>query len=541
MLMAGPDQAQSLSSLGDVDVDLSRFVLPELLLSVFDWLPQKDLFSAAAVCHRWRALVLAHPNLFYHLALVFDLERDNMREWVPVHQFCAGLRYLRERNLRASVAVDGTKIMRTVEWTHQARTTQLQVSQPTASSMAVMSAIRDALPILTRLELAFGPVHGAILEKSFLSHLCGAAAPQLQTFSIKLNGFPAQRAVLPERLFAGHAPKLWNCSVYGIKVDRPVPALFATTVVVVIMLARSSTVHLTDHFPRVRRLAIGHTNLPMLYSLPKTLRELEFVVYNDVPDLSELLRPLAAVPHVVMTLFARESPSTVDHRSFVSLFGDLKQFTESLYMQLLDKGDPGVTVLTIHNNVVLNKSSFVRTVLFRRYTDDAFRAVLVANLRPLAAHLLDVAVDEHLFDLLPRVFESLPSTRRLHVYWHPPRSTQMPRVHAGDKRMYCPKLRQLHLAALMTSGPPVEVNAERLQRAIRPGSFSVLQQFTRVQLNRLLVQIPGNGDFTVMDSDEGRRAYIDYDEDCNLVAVMYQVGLEREVDNDLLKGYLARP
>ncbi|KZV93474.1 hypothetical protein EXIGLDRAFT_717076 [Exidia glandulosa HHB12029] len=520
MLSAGPDQAQSLSSPGDVDVDLSRFVLPELLLSVFDWLPQKDLLSAAVVCRRWRALVLAHPNLFYQLALVFDMEHDNMKEWVPVHQFCAGLRYLRERNLRASVVVDWTKIMRTVEGT---------------SSMAVMTAISDALPILTKLELAFGPVHGAILEKRFLLHLCGAAAPQLQTFSIKLNGFPAQRAVLPERLFVGRAPKLWKCRVHGIKVDWPVPALFATSMVVVNMLTRSSTVHLPDHFPRVQKLVIGHTLLPVLYSHPKSLRELCFVVYNNVPNLSELLRPLAAVPDVAMTLVAREPPSAVNHRSFVSLFGDLEQFTERLHMQLEDQGDPAVTVLTIRNNAVLCKSSLVRTVLFRRYTDDAFRAVLAANLRPLAAHILTVSVDEHLFDLLPHIFESLPSARKLHVYWRPPGSTQTPRVHAGHNRMYCPKLQQLHLA---TSGPRVEVNAERLQRAIRPGSFSVLQQFTRVQLNRLLVQILGNGDFMVMDSDEGHRAFLHYDADLKLVAVMYQVGLEHRVDNDLLKKYL---
>ncbi|KZV81073.1 hypothetical protein EXIGLDRAFT_394196 [Exidia glandulosa HHB12029] len=101
MPSAGPDKTPSRSLPVSLDLDLSRFVLPELLLSVFDWLPQKDLLSATASCRRWRALAFSHPGFYYHLELVV-----HGVDWTPLHTFCARLRYLRERNLRASVVVD---------------------------------------------------------------------------------------------------------------------------------------------------------------------------------------------------------------------------------------------------------------------------------------------------------------------------------------------------------------------------------------------------------------------------------------------------
>ncbi|KZV81007.1 hypothetical protein EXIGLDRAFT_731967 [Exidia glandulosa HHB12029] len=515
------------------DFDYSRFVLPELLLCIFDHLPQKDLISASGTCRRWRALAHAHANLYYHLALDVDLARDDMPQ--TLNEFCAGLLYLRTSNLRARVVVDWTKVTPAAITVDQ--TTGLEhpaalppTPQSSAAVQTVMEAIGNALSVITKLELVFGCPTKATLEEDVFPHLCRAAAPQLEKFSLDVltlstpvKNYPS----VPDHLFAGAAPKLAHVCLSGVLIKpQPIPALLSASALE-LNTPLTGTENLLDLVPRVQELTLRGlwaSDLAKLYPLVNTLQKLTFVVAGLTTNVSEQLRPLAQIPQTSITVVVDDSSDVSKHLSFAPFFENLKRRKRPLSLRLNEE-DTGFPTLAFSDADSVDEAQLIRAFCFMGCTNDELRAVLAANLRPLGAYIGRVAVGEHFLELLPDCFVTLPVMDALVVYWDDAlESTNAPRfANTEGKRVHCPNLWQLWLVSLEPESRP-EVRAERLQRVLRPGKIPVLQQYSGVRLKQRLVQKSGDGDFAVVDSDEGYNVLLrGYDADGHLSAVQYGV------------------
>ncbi|KZV93453.1 hypothetical protein EXIGLDRAFT_717057 [Exidia glandulosa HHB12029] len=511
------------------DFDYSRFVLPELLLCIFDHLPQKDLISASGTCRRWRALAHAHANLYYHLALDVDLARDDMPQ--TLNEFCAGLLYLRTSNLRARVVVDWTKVTPAVITVDQ--TTGLEhpaalppTPQSSAAVQTVMEAIGDALSVLTKLELLFGCPIKATLEDDVFPHLCRAAAPQLEKFSVDVLTLPTpvkNYPTVPDHLFAGAAPKLGHVCLSGVLINpQPIPALLSASVLE-LNTPLIGTENLLDLVPRVQDLTLRGlwaSDLAKLHPLANTLQKLTVVVGGLTTNITEQLRPLAQIPQTSITMAVGDWSDVSNHLSLAPFFEDLKRRKRPLSFQLNEEV-AGFPKLTFSDADSVDEDQLIRVFCLIGCTDDELRVVLAANLRPLAACIGSVAVDEHFLELLPDCFVTLPVMDSLVVYWdNALESTDAPRF-ATTKRVHCPNLWQLWLVSLEPEFRR-EVRAKRLQRVLRPGRIPVLQKYSGVSLKQRLVQKSGDGDFAVVDSDEGYNVLLrGYDADGHLSAVQY--------------------
>ncbi|KZV93475.1 hypothetical protein EXIGLDRAFT_835661 [Exidia glandulosa HHB12029] len=459
------------------EFDFSRFVAPELVVS---------------------SLAFSHPSFFYHLELVVR-EAD----WTPLHTFCARLRYLRERNLRASVVVDWSLVNPGGLTTDPRYDVQPLDASTALAIRVVMGTIGDSLSHMFKINLVFGAVLKATLEEKFFPPLCRAAAPRLKDFLLQIRNpspFLEDCAVIPRDLFVGTAPKLWRVVLRGVTVEaqsESVPAFSAVSELMLDVLKEAA--HLPDLFPRVRQLKmqqIAATMLPLLHPLASSLRYLKFNIDGGPPNLGDALRR------------SRRGRS-LSRRSI-----------------------RGFTMLLLHDGEAFETSAFTRAFTFSGCT------FVRSSPRTCGDSLRTLVSSSPSTNTSLTSSPTLPEVCRLTVYWRQLPDSDVPVVRhrfpkMTDNRVYCPKLRHLKLISISIANPRarVQVRAERL----RPGPISVMQQFTDVDLDRHLVQIPGDGDFAVTDSEDGcDPGYHEYTWDRHLVSVMYHVGLGHDFGTDIV-------
>ncbi|KZV93479.1 hypothetical protein EXIGLDRAFT_42938 [Exidia glandulosa HHB12029] len=481
--------------------DHSRALHPELLLCAFDCLPQEDLLSAAKVCHLWRTLALQHSNHFYHLALVVDLGMKRDDVWLALKKFCADVHYLHQQNLRASLAVDWSRNTFSYVMAYDSAGRPMLKEQPPSVETAltiytVMDAVREALPIVSKLKLVFGTALEA--GEAVCPYLCDTRAPELREFSIRVTSNPSfgdeNCATIHPDLFAGTAPKLSRIDLDTVKVDHQRIAAFAA-VKVASLYRVDVQAHLPTLLPRVQQLTIDRVpaeDLKLLHSVPGPLRRLTISVDCTTTVTTAVLQPLAAVPDINISLVANDDvPCAIEGLSLASFFEPRCQL--NLTLQLCNHGDSVVQVVLYDSNSRSPEdAAFLRAFGFVGWKDDGLCAVLVSTLRPLAPRIMKAAMDDSFLDLLPQLFVDLPALQTLHVQWgrcdKPSSFSNISTT--GGNRLHCPKLSNLKLSkGAASSAVRVEVNAEQLQRVLRP-EVSVLQQFSSVEMKQILVQNP---------------------------------------------------
>ncbi|KZV93478.1 hypothetical protein EXIGLDRAFT_42937 [Exidia glandulosa HHB12029] len=525
----GPTPSLSLPS----DFDYSRFVLPELLLDVFDYLPQRDLLSVSGVCRRWRSLALSHPNLFYHLALNVDVARADV--WKTLNTFCAGLLYLRTRNRRASVAVDWSRLSGVTDTVDRIAIikseSSLSSSSVTLAVRIVMEAIGDSLAILNKISLTFGAPPDFIFPNTVFPFLSCASAPQLDKFALTVFApLMDDPIVLSPSLFKGVAPKLRDVTLRGVCLDcQSHPALAAASVVDLDLVKLWGS--LSSCFPNVHELKMRHLSMfTTIHSLIGTLRNLAFGFSLGMADMGVVLKPFARVPRTLITVNASINGSSGD-LTLASFFGAPHE--PELYIQLLGNSVDMVQLAVSDKHADAEREAkFARIFAFTGFNDAALRGILGKTLRPLTRRIVNVVVAEALLELLPEFFDSLPALESLHVEWSPeaspaPLSSSFPNLNASGTRVHVPKLRHLQLIASSYTGNPllrVEVPAERLRRVLRPQG-SLLQDYVGVKLKQFLVQDEMTGDFAAVDSDkEYRAACVGHDAHGHVCTIMYSTG-----------------
>ncbi|KZV88006.1 hypothetical protein EXIGLDRAFT_723110 [Exidia glandulosa HHB12029] len=449
--------------------DYQRFLLPELILCIFDQLPHRDLLSAAGACSRWRYLALKHPNFAYHVALVVDVKHPASCQRLTA--FCAVLRCARQRKVDVCVSVDWRPAAAAVTTDPATGALVLhadteQNKKPVHAMRTIMAAIRDSLRRIIELELTFGAVHRQTLWEDIFFKL-EAPMPRLQEFTFKV-GLPQElydehHTYLPLRLFARNAPKLWRVTIAGIELNnRPIDAFSKASVVDVATVNTDFDLHAL--FPNLCELTVRVTPVKvvaMSLCFTWTLDRLKTVVVSRTPIYLADTQQICQVPQTFVTfdvsgllgnvslvLFVKPIPSTVVLR--------LGRIVDSLD----PTGSCAVVTIASHN------SNTVREFGLRGCTDAELHTILLANLRLFGPRIVAVYAQDCFIDVLPDIFDTLPELEVLNVEWP---AIPTPALRRNwHKRVYCPKLRQVNLFDL-SSRVEANANVERLRDVIWPG------------------------------------------------------------------------
>lgn len=231
--------------------DCTKQIPVELLSMVFNQLSTPELFVAAAVCARWRALAKLHDNC-YALASI------DMSDW-----WDASKRRVQEMQQR---------FMRTIDTARDTDTRlriTMNIHEPWGAWDANLSCAQDAIDatgdaihLLQHLSVELPSMFASV----FFDAVCEKPAPVLQHFRFYLYG---RNECIPHDLLLKAAPRLTSVSLEGtVKALAPVApiAAFARAQVVALNLEdsekRVSFVDTMRAFPNVQHLTC-HFNAPL--------------------------------------------------------------------------------------------------------------------------------------------------------------------------------------------------------------------------------------------------------------------------------------
>ncbi|KZV93482.1 hypothetical protein EXIGLDRAFT_717082 [Exidia glandulosa HHB12029] len=452
-------------------VDYHRFLLPELILCVFDYLPHRDLLSAANACALWRCLALKHPDFAYHIALVVDVKHPTF--CTRLTNFCAALRCALHRNVNVCVSVDwrpASALVRnnTGALVLQAETVLNADANPERMSRVqamrtIVAAIGSSLDRIVNLELTFGAVHRQTLFQEVFYKL-ETPAPHLQEFALKIEMpsklYDEHRTYLPLSLFARSAPKLWRLTMAGIELNaRPLAAFSKVSELDVARVNPAIDMHAL--FPNLRDLSVRITPFEHVAAALRC-------VTGKLTRLTTALGPVMSMS-LSLSEYMLMIPRTFIILDVSGQMISLLKLAPRIVLRLgriADPQDPGgyCTVVTIASY----DSPVVREFGLRWRTDPELHGILSVNLRVFGPRIVAMYVQDCFLDVLSDFFDTLPELEIITVEWPAiPTSNLRSSLH---KRLYCPKLRQVNLIDF-ASRVEASTNAERLRNAIWPGEL----------------------------------------------------------------------
>lgn len=454
--------------------DHSRLLHLELLLSVYDFLDQGDLLSAAGTCQRWRSMARMHHFFFYSISVTVDLRDAAFPR--QLEDFCAAMRCAAERNVRVSVAADW-RTADTSHWSLGAVVFSSLSEDVSAPTSRIISAIEAALPRLVKLQLRFDPVEPAALRRYVWDQL-RRPAPVLRVFifdihlPLGIENFPQEyhSFVLPT-LFDRHAPKLSHIVLGNVRLPRqPVVALSHASHVRLMTLLPD--VHLPALFPKMQELSLmnfHHADLKKLCPPPATLSTIIAISVLGVPSNMEQLRSLASIPRMRLDLSVTDPSFSYD---------PLFQFPPGhlhLELHISDNGYPRVSVIIAGGAL---KRDFGMVLC----NFDILHLIVRRNFRPLKDRINRLDICPQLLYLLPKIFDELPALDTFNVAW--PRAelvasaAAIPPFSPPTNRVSCPKLVEMAFVDPMQNG---KLDAKTICSVIKPGRFPVAQEYEGVR------------------------------------------------------------